>query len=233
LHNGETGLDSFKEPAAGDFLVDLFSGAHKDRKDKLKEKDAGLWRNDHLYLQYGSSGVAALTATLPPLEDKGGELELIETLLEEPMEDKLKKFIESLKEKNPRSPGQKHVTAVNKGRAGGKAWAKKAAQPGTSKYGGTSALLERAETMRRRCFEIYGGYFHLKVNRNPEARREARRAGGRTRQAQIRVQREQAANGAQSELAAKAAELELEQREQSSRAREESVAQQPTVYRPY
>jgi hypothetical protein len=65
------------------------------------------------------------------------------------------------------SPAQKHRLAVHNGRAGGRAWAGKAAQPNSSSYGGCTALEERAAKMRQRTIETYGALFCNIVKRNP------------------------------------------------------------------
>jgi hypothetical protein len=63
--------------------------------------------------------------------------------------------------------GKRLQLARKNGRAGGKSWAKKAAQPGSSSYGGGTMLEERAERMTERQKEIYGAIFANRVRRNP------------------------------------------------------------------
>jgi hypothetical protein len=87
----------------------------------------------------------------------------------------------------PKSKAQKTALARKNGASGGRARVKAILARGSDQ------LRQDGLRLHRRQIEIYGAIFANRVNRNPEARREARRRGGLARQAQIRAQNEQAA----------------------------------------
>jgi hypothetical protein len=58
---------------------------------------------------------------------------------------------------------------------------------------GSDQLKQDGRRLYNRQLELYGAIFANRVNRNPEARREARRKGGLARQAQRKIQKMEAA----------------------------------------
>src|SRR5579863_9534666 len=87
----------------------------------------------------------------------------------------------------PRSKAQKTALARKNGASGGKARVK------AIRARGSDQLRQDGLRLYRRQVEIYGAIFANKVNRNPEARREAKRKGGLARQAQRKIQKKEAA----------------------------------------
>jgi hypothetical protein len=87
----------------------------------------------------------------------------------------------------PKSNAQKTALARKNGTSGGRARVKAILARGSDQ------LRQDGVRLHRRQIEIYGAIFANRVNRNPEARKEARRKGGLARQAQRRREKEQAA----------------------------------------
>jgi hypothetical protein len=86
-----------------------------------------------------------------------------------------------------KSKAQKTALARKNGASGGRARVK------AIRARGGDQLRQDGLRLYRRQIEIYGAIFANRVNRNPEARREARRKGGLARQAQRKAQKEEAA----------------------------------------
>lgn len=87
----------------------------------------------------------------------------------------------------PKSNAQKTALARKNGASGGRARVK------AIRARGSDRLRQDGLRLQRRQIEIYGAIFANRVNRNPEARREARRKGGLARQAQRKAQKDEAA----------------------------------------
>ena len=86
-----------------------------------------------------------------------------------------------------KSKAQKSALARKNGASGGRARVKAILARGSDQ------LRQDGLRLHRRQMEIYGATFANRVNRNPEARREARRKRGLARQVQRKAQKEQAA----------------------------------------
>jgi hypothetical protein len=86
-----------------------------------------------------------------------------------------------------KSKAQKTALARKNGASGGRARVQ------AIRASGSDQLRQEGLRLHRRQIEIYGAIFANRVNRNPEARREARRKGGIARQAQRKAQKIEAA----------------------------------------